>query len=223
MSTRDLLRANDARFQVQAGEFSADEWSQPSLCDGWSNHDVLAHLVVGCSAGAAAVTTEMLCHGGSFDRANAALACSLAATRSPVELLDDFARLTERPRGLGRYFPRRLLLGDHITHELDMVYALGRQPAIPADGLVAVLNTQVSVPNPFVPAFRNSRGLRLSATDADWTHGATGPTVRGRAAELVSVLGNRPAMLVRLSGDGVEVLASRVSSMDVQLWEVDDD
>jgi hypothetical protein len=47
VSTRDLLRANDARFQALAGGFSADEWSQPSLCDGWSNHDVLAHLVVG--------------------------------------------------------------------------------------------------------------------------------------------------------------------------------
>jgi uncharacterized protein (TIGR03083 family) len=211
VSTRDLLRANDARFHALAGGFSADEWSQPSLCDGWSNHDVLAHLVVGCSAGAAAVTAEMLRHGGSFDRANAALARSLAATRTPAELLDDFARLTERPRGLGRYFPGRLLLGDHITHELDMVFALGREPAVPADALVAVLNTQVSVPNPFVPAFRNSRGLRLSATDAGWTYGVAGPTVRGRAAELVSVLGNRPAMVVRLGGDGVDVLASRVS------------
>ena len=92
-----------------------------------------------------------------------------------------------------------------------MLFALDREPAIPADALVAVLNTQVSVPNPFVPAFRNSRGLRLSATDADWTHGERGPIVRGRAADLVSVLGNRPAMLARLGGDGVDVLASRVS------------
>jgi len=223
VSTHDLLRVNDARFRALAGGFSADEWSQSSLCDGWTNHDVLAHLVVGCSAGAVAVTAEILCHGGSFDRANAALARSLASIRSPAELLDDFALLTERPRGLGRYFPRRLLLGDHITHELDIVFALGREPAIPVDGLVSVLNTQVSVPNPFVPAFRNSRGLRLSATDADWTHGVAGPIVRGRAAELVSVLGNRPAMLPRLEGDGVEVLVSRVSSMDLHLWEVDDD
>jgi hypothetical protein len=81
----------------------------------------------------------------------------------------------------------------------------------------------VAVPNPFVPAFRNSRGLRLTAADADWTHGERGPIVRGRATDLVSALGNRPAMLARLGGDGVDVLASRVSSMDVHLWEVDDD
>jgi hypothetical protein len=30
-------------------------------------------------------------------------------------------------------------------------------------------------------------------------------------------------MLARLGGDGVEVLACRVSSMDLHLWEVDDD
>jgi len=211
VSTRDLLRANDARFHALAAGFSLEEWSQPSLCGDWSNHDVLAHLVVGYGAGAGAVAAEMLCHGGSFDRANASLARSLAASRTPADLLDDFKRLTLRPRQLGRYFPPRLLLGDHITHELDMMFALGREPQIPADALVAVLNTQVSLPNPFVPAFRNSRGLRLTATDAEWTQGERGPIVRGRAADLVSVLGNRPARLYRLGGDGLDVLASRVS------------
>ncbi len=211
MSARDLLRSNDIRFRELASGFSADEWSQPSLCDGWSNHDVLAHLVIGYRAGAGVIAVEMLRHGGSFDHANAGLARSLAASGDPGELLDEFERLTDRPRGLGRYFPRRLLLGDHITHELDILFALDREPSIPADALVAVLNTQVAVPNPFVPAFANSRGLRLVATDADWTHGRQGPLVRGRAADLVSVLGNRPRMLPRLGGEGVGVLAARVS------------
>ena len=211
MSTRDRLRANDERFRTFAEDFTAEEWSRPSLCDAWTNHEVLAHLVVGYCAGPAVFVTEILGHGGSFDGANAAIAASLAASRSPAELLTDLGQLMERPRGFGRVFPPRLLLGDHITHELDMLFALGREPAIPADPLVAVLNTQVSVPNPFVPAFRNSRELRLIATDADWTHGQRGPLVRGRAADLVSVLGNRPAMLARLDGDGVDVLASRVS------------
>ena len=210
MSARDRLRANDIRFCAVADAFSAEDWARPSLCDSWSNHDVLAHLVVGYSAGAVALTAEMRRHSWSFDRANAAMARSLAVSRTPLQLLDDFDRLTWRPQGLGRYFPPQLLLGDHITHELDMLFALGRQPAIPADALVAVLNTQVRVPNPFVPAYRNSRGLRLVATDADWTHGH-GPLVRGLAADLVSVLANREAMLGRLDGDGVDTLASRVS------------
>jgi uncharacterized protein (TIGR03083 family) len=211
MSVRDLLRSNDQRFRAMADGLTADDWSRPSLCDDWSNHDVLAHLVIGYRTGPGVMAAEMLCHAGSFDRANAAIAQSLAASSSPAELLDEFEQLTARPRGLGRYFPRRLLLGDHVTHELDILFALDREPSIPARAAIAVLNTQVAVPNPFVPAFRNSRGLRLVATDVDWTHGEQGPVVRGRAVELISVLGNRPRMLPALLGDGIDVLAERVS------------
>jgi uncharacterized protein (TIGR03083 family) len=216
VSPRELLRTNDQRFHTLAAGFSDDDWSQPSLCDEWSNHDVLAHLVVGYRTGALTVTAEMIRHAGSFDAANTGLAHTEAARTSPAELLDEFQRLIDRPRGLGRYFPRRLLLGDHVTHELDILFALDRAPSIPADALIAVLKTQVAVPNPFVPAFRNSRGLRLKATDADWSHGERGPVVYGRAAELVSVLGNRPAVLPSLVGDGVDLLASRVSRRPIR-------
>ena len=139
------------------------------------------------------------------------MACALAAARSPEELLDEFGELVHRPRGLGRIFPPQLLLGDHITHELDILFAIDRAPQIPAQSVMAVLNTQVALPNPFVPAYRNSRGLRLRATDVDWAHGDQGLLVEGRGVELVSVLGSRPRMLSALRGDGVELLASRVS------------
>jgi uncharacterized protein (TIGR03083 family) len=216
MSVRDLLQSNDERFRAIAAGLGADDWSRPSLCDDWSNHDVLAHLVIGYRAGPGVIAAEMLRFTGSFDRANAAIARSLAASRSPAELLEEFEQLIERPRGLGRYFPRRLLLGDHVTHELDILFGLDREPSIPADAAVSVLDTQVGLPNPFVPAYRNSRGLRLVATDIDWTHGWQGPFVRGRAVELISVLGNRPRMLPALQGDGVDVLASRVSQRPIR-------
>ena len=157
MSVRDLLRENDVRFRALAHGFSADDWLCPSLCERWTNHEVLAHLVVGLSASLHSVVGAMVGHSGSFDSANAEMARTLAAVRSPAELLDDYERLSHQPRGMGRYFPSRLFLGDHVTHELDMVFALDREPEIEPDVLVAVLNTQVAVPNPFVPAFRNSR------------------------------------------------------------------
>lgn len=211
MSVRDMLRSNDERFLALAAGLGPDEWARPSLCDAWTNHDVLAHLIIGYRSGAGATTREIICHGGSFDRANTAMACALAAARSPEELLDEFGELVYRPRGLGRVFPPQLLLGDHITHELDILFALDRAPQIAGDAVVAVLNTQVALPNPFVPAFRNSRGLQLHATDVDWRHGDSGPLVEGRGSELVSVLGSRPRMLSALRGDGVELLSSRIS------------
>jgi uncharacterized protein (TIGR03083 family) len=212
MSARELLRANDLRFLAVASTLSSVEWNAPSLCEAWTNHDVLAHLVIGYRTRLGVLTAEMARHGGSFDDANTDLARALAANRSPADLLDDFARLVDRPRGMGRYFPRSLLLGDHVTHELDIVFALDHDPDVSGEALAAVLNAQVSLPNPFVPAYRNSRGLRLTATDADWTHGADGPQISGRAADLVSVLGDRPSALARLNGDGVTVLSSRVLS-----------
>ena len=211
MSTRERLRSNDLRFLAVATTLRPEEWAAQSLCADWTNREVLAHLVVGYSCAVGAFAAEMGRHRGAFNPANTALACAHASTRTPAELLADFAAFVERPEGLGRYFPRRLLLGDHVTHELDILLALGREPAIAKDALVDVLKTQVSVPNPFVPAFRNSRGLFLVATDTDWTHGA-GPVVEGRAADLVSVLGNRPTALTALSGEGVATLSARVLS-----------
>jgi uncharacterized protein (TIGR03083 family) len=211
MSTRERLRSNDLRFLAAAATLRPDEWAAPSLCTDWTNREVLAHLVVGYSCALGAFAAEMGRHRGAFNSANTALACAHASSRTPTELLADFAGFVERPEGLGRYFPRRLLLGDHVTHELDILLAIGREPAIAEDALVDVLKTQVSVPNPFVPAFRNGRGLRLVATDADWTNGA-GPLVEGRAADLVSVLGNRPSALAALSGEGVATLSARVLS-----------
>ena len=211
MSVRELLRDNDDRFLALARRFSGDDWSHASLCARWTNHEVLAHLVVGLSASLRSVAGVMLRYRGCFDGANAEMARALAAARSPAELLDDYQRLSSEPQGLGRYFPSRLLLGDHVTHELDMVLALGREPEIRSDALIAVLNTQVAVPNPFVPAFRNARRLRLRATDTEWRHGERGPVVEGRAADLVSALGNRPNSLPRLAGDGVAVLEARLS------------
>jgi uncharacterized protein (TIGR03083 family) len=206
---RELLRANDLRFLAVARGLSDRDWSRRSLCSEWTNHDVLAHLVVGCQVSPRTVALEMVRHRGSFDSTNIGLAQSLAATRSPAELIDDFTALIDRPRGLGRVFPRRLLLGDHVIHELDIVLPLGLVPTVEPGVLGAVLQTQVRVPNPFVPAAARARGLRLRATDADWTYGAGGHCVSGKAAHLASVLSGRSWALDRLTGDGVALLRSR--------------
>jgi uncharacterized protein (TIGR03083 family) len=211
MSRRDVLRANDQRFADVVADLTPGEWAAPSLCTEWHNRDVLAHLVVGCSHPVGALFGTMVRH-RNFDRANTAAAREVARDRNAAALLSDFRTVSARPAGVGRCFPARLLLGDHIIHELDILFAIGREPDIPPRLLDAVLDTQVAFPNPFVPAYRNSRGLRLVAVDTGWRHGDTGPTVAGRAAELISVLGNRPKMLPQLEGDGVEALADRVLS-----------
>jgi uncharacterized protein (TIGR03083 family) len=212
VTPRNLLHDNDIRFIEFARELSDDDWSRQSLCTEWSNHEVLAHLVAGYRASPAALALGMARHRGSFDRANTALAADIAQHHHPAELLQEFTALTSRPRGVGRVFPRRLLLGDHVIHELDIAFALDRKPTVGVDVLAAVLNTQVRVPNPFVPAAAWARGLNLLAIDTDWSHGSGAREVAGGAAHLASVLAGRPWALDRLSGTGVDELAARISA-----------
>lgn len=203
--TQEALQNNDIRFLAVAAEFTDADWARQSLCREWTNHEVLAHLVDGYSLGPTAVLSEMMRRGGSFNHANTSLACARAAQRDPATLLEDLAERSKRPQGLGRVFPRRLLLGDHVIHELDIVLPLGLQPTIPPSCLTAVLDTQVTVPNPFVPARARASGLRLVADDIGWNHGS-GPTVSGPAASLVSVLAGRSWALDSLHGDGLATL-----------------
>lgn len=208
--TASTLRDNDARLAELLRSLTDSQWAQPSLCTEWTNHDVLAHLVVGYSATLSSIAAAILRRRGSFDQANSDMAHTLAAQRDPQTLVDDFIALTQQARGVGRVFPRRLLLGDHVIHELDITYALDKDSTIPAAAVAAVLNTEVRIPNPFVPASARARGLNLIATDITWSHHSAGPTVTGKAGYLASALAGRPWALRHLTGDGVAVLACRL-------------
>ena len=212
MSVREMLRGNDERFRALAAGLGPDEWAHPSLCDEWSNHEVLAHLVIGYRVGRR-----------SDDARNTAPRWlvrprqhrdGMRARRKPA--VPPNCSTSSRgwctgPAGWAASSRHDCCWAiTSPTNSTSCSHSTVRRRFLPRR-LVAVLNTQVALPNPFVPAFRNSRGLRLRATDVDWAHGAEGPLVEGRAAELVSVLGNRPRMLPALRGDGVELLASRVS------------
>ncbi|WP_028933773.1 maleylpyruvate isomerase family mycothiol-dependent enzyme [Pseudonocardia spinosispora] len=207
-----LLAGNDERFLTTAHTLTESDWAAPSLCARWTNHEVLAHLVHGLSAPIVEFSARMVGARGSFDVANAALAAELAARRAPGELLADFERGRDRRRGLGRLLPDRLMLGDHVMHELDIVFALGRPSTVAADVLASVLTTEVTVPNPFVPARHRARDLTLHATDIGWTRpGSSRWTVSGAAADLASVLAGRPHALSRLTGTGVPRLQQRLT------------
>jgi uncharacterized protein (TIGR03083 family) len=206
---RERLRVNDVRFLAVARSLSEDDWSRDSLCSSWTNHEVMAHLVIGCGVSTRTVALEIARHRGVFDPANANLAKRLAAQRTPSELIEDFAALIDRPHGLGRVFPRRLLLGDHVIHEFDIVLPLGMQPTVEATAIIAVLETQVRLPNPFVPAAARARGLCLHATDLDWSHRSGSGLISGSSAHLALALAGRSWALEHLTGDGVAMLRNR--------------
>lgn len=213
MSNSDLLEREDRHFIAFARSLTPAEWAQPSLCSAWTNHDVLAHLVIGCSMSVPSLCWAMTTHRMNFDHTNTVVAQRLARRSSPDVLIDDFELFIARRRGIGRLFPPALLLGDHVIHQLDIALALAKPADIPDEIVDTVLATEVSLPNPFVPAKRYASGLTLRATDTGWTStsddGSHG-VVEGRAAHLASVLAGRPGALAHLSGDGVPALSAHL-------------
>ena len=90
-------------------------------------------------------------------------------------------------------------LVDVLVHGQDIAIPLGRTRPVPA-AAAAVAATRVWTKNwPFY-ARRRLRGLRLAATDVDWTVGQ-GRLVEGPIAALLLLLTGRTAALDRLSGD----------------------
>ncbi|OBH00617.1 hypothetical protein A5696_15430 [Mycobacterium sp. E2699] len=214
MSARKMLAEHDRMFVEFARTLAPSDWKRQSLCSEWSNHDVLAHLVKGYSISLPSLGSALFANRGSFDRANTAVARRLAGRQTPAELIDTFAGLIEHPKGIGKRFPAGLLLGDHVLHHLDIALPLGREILIPGRIVDAVLDIEVRVPNPFVPAKSNAAGLSLRTTDTGWsfTDGRAGADslVEGHGIHVAAALGGRRFALPLLGGAGVARLTDRL-------------
>lgn len=186
-----------------------DQLSTPSLCAGWSVHDVIAHLTLNLTFSPRQSAGALVRSGFRPNRFIQVLTAE-AATRSRAELvalLRDRAEATWGPPGFGPLAP----LTDLLVHGVDLRRPLGLTHAPDPDALRASLDFVVSPKAGLgFTQRKHHRGLHHEATDLPWTHGH-GPTVRGPAQSLLAALCNRPAPLDDLTGDGVALLRARLS------------
>jgi uncharacterized protein (TIGR03083 family) len=105
-------------------------------------------------------------------------------------------------------FGSAIALTDGVIHHQDIRRALGHPRTVPEERLVAALRFAPRARA--LPAPANARGLRLVATDVDWTHGS-GPEVTGPGEALLVALAGRPQALADLTGPGVATLAVRIA------------
>jgi hypothetical protein len=94
-----------------------------------------------------------------------------------------------------------------VVHSQDVAAAVGKPFTLPTADYVASLehlkNTE--------PVFKSKgrvAGLRLRATDADWSNG-DGPLVEGPIVQLVLAVAGRPSAVAHLTGNGVAAFRSR--------------
>ncbi|MFG1904862.1 maleylpyruvate isomerase family mycothiol-dependent enzyme [Micromonospora carbonacea] len=208
---RDLVRHQDDTFVAFARTLTDEEWDRPSLCAGWTNKDVLAHLVLGLRLPPPRLLLAMARRRWSFDAANDALSREYASGSTARELIDAFDRARARSKGIGRLLPAPLMLGDHAVHHLDIAFALGRSGVLSPQVSDAVLAVETRVPNPFIPAAARARGLALRTTDTNWSRSSGGSLeVLGAAESIASVLAGRHHAIPDLTGSGVATLTSRL-------------
>ena len=218
MSVRDLSAATTTRDSWPSRRASAPTTGRaPSLCERLDQPRACSPIWWSGSARRWAPSCARWCrHRGSFDDANIELARALAAVRRPAELLDDFARLQPtNPGALGRYFPPRLMLGDHVTHELDIVYALDRKP----DDIGGCLGRRAEYPSGAAQSVRacipqQSRGCGCGATDVGWTTVGADPRSRAVPPNWCQCSATARRRCHDFRGDGVAVLASRAQPPD---------
>ncbi|WP_433782756.1 maleylpyruvate isomerase family mycothiol-dependent enzyme [Actinomycetospora sp. CA-101289] len=185
----------------------AARWDEPSLCPGWSVHDVVAHLVHSARTTRLGFVVAMARAGFDFDRQNAHGVTRERGT-TPAQTLDRLravARRTSTPPG-----PRDSRLVEEVVHGEDVRRPLGLRRAYPAEAVGRALRLQVRTPASFGGAKEAATHVRLTATDADLSLGGgpEGSDVRGSALALLLAVSGRPVASGELTGPGVAVLAT---------------
>ncbi len=176
------------------------EWATPSLCAGWTVHDVVAHLTLSTRQSVPWTLWRVARARGDFDRAFADMARERAAAHRPEELIAQLRAMAHVDRRLamaGALDP----LNDLLVHSQDALVPLGRGRDLPVERALPCLR-HIWVA-PFVGAAKRFTGLRLRATDVDWSEG-DGLEVRGPAGALLLAANGRVAGLDGLEGEGLD-------------------
>ena len=128
------------------------------------------------------------------------------AKKSPEQLMKELREGADS-RALPPLVKAEGLLGDVVVHTQDIKRALDGPGSIPEDRLRASLDYE-SREGRFLPNKKRIAGLKLRATDIEWSTGA-GPDVSGTGEALLMAMCGRKVALDELTGDGVAVLRSR--------------
>jgi uncharacterized protein (TIGR03083 family) len=184
--------------------FTTEQWSAPSLCDGWSIQEVAGHLVGGAEQTPANFFIELAQAGFKFDVFTDRGAKKNAAA-GPTEIVRRLqARTTTMNHPPG---PASAMLGEVIVHGADIRRPLQLRYDYPPAALVEVANSWKNS-NIIIGAKRRIAGVRLKANDVEWTNGE-GPEVVGPMIAIVLAMSGRKDAHRDLSGEGLATLAGR--------------
>ena len=195
------------RLADELATLAPADWEVASPCAGWRARDVVGHLVHLAEGTYGRLAVDMARRGrGVFPNRMLDAMAKATARAEPAEL-------TERLRAAagGRFrapgAPPAAALAELVVHGEDIRRPLGRPaPERAPESLVPLLALYRRVGVYFTRA--GSRGVRLVATDADWSAGS-GPEVRGPALALLLAMAGRTPAPGELTGEAAGTLPAR--------------
>ena len=199
-----VVHAERRALAADLAGLTPEQWATPSLCTGWSVHDVLAHLVATAKETPAGFLAGMVRSGFRIQRMTERRIAEEKAG-GPAATLAAFRTVetaTSAPPG-----PKLSWLGEALVHAEDIRRPLGIAHEYPVASVTAVTDFYAGS-NVLIGGRNRVAGLTLRATDTDWSHGS-GPVVSGPARALMLATTGRKAALDELSGPGLETLRAR--------------
>jgi uncharacterized protein (TIGR03083 family) len=204
VDTWKLIGIERTRLAESLGGLTTQEWQKPSLVAGWDNHITLAHVVGSAQVNFRKAIFGLVSHGFNFPKMAAAFNQQTAKASSPslVAKLRELSTARDRPPG-----PVAAQLLEVVVHGEDIAFPLRRKVEHDPAALIAAAE-YAKKEQAFVGVRKRIAGLRVRATNFDWSTGA-GPEVSGPMVPLLLAICGRKVALDELSGDGVEILRGR--------------
>lgn len=201
-----MIEADRTALSQYLATLSTEDWHRPSLCEGWTIEDVAAHLLVVPTVPKGRVFLAFLGSGFNLDRFSDKMVQRIKNQYRGEQLaamIGSTASSTSVPPGLKPLG----VLSEVLVHAGDISLVMDQPLAFPAEHYIAGLD-HLKDAQPVLGCKERIQGLRLQATDGEWSHG-DGPSVEGTAQHLLLVMTGRAEAAEYLSGDGVATVASR--------------
>lgn len=190
--------------QTGLGRLDDQQWQELSLCDQWTVHDVVAHLVDTARTTRLSFLTELARSRFDFDRQNAR-GVQRERGDGPQETLQRLRHVA--PRMTTPPAPLDTRLVEEVVHGEDIRRPLGLTRRYPPEAVLRALRVQARLSRSFGGAKELVGQIRLTAVDADLSIGQ-GPEATGTALALLLAVCGRRVALDELNGPGVTVVAT---------------
>jgi uncharacterized protein (TIGR03083 family) len=196
----DLIAPERLALADALDGLSSEQWQGTTMCAGWTPGHVLAHLTMPFRISEQDFMAGLQECGGDFTKFSDEVAGRDAAIpqRDLVKVLRDNADTAWSPPGGGLAGA----LSHDVIHGLDITWPLSVSYPIGDRALAAVLDSIIS-PGAETHFGVPVEGLRLHATDLDWTRGSGAP-LAGSGRDLVMLLAARSVPRDRFEGAGME-------------------